>query len=60
MDDLFQRDYAGEPPLTWTWGYEGMTMYFPPDTLAPAVVGPVEAFIPFMGNEKLFNKKYLR
>jgi hypothetical protein len=35
-------------------------MYFPPDTLAPAVVGAVEAFVPFKGNEKLFNKKYLK
>ena len=60
VDNLFQRDYAGEPPLTWTWGGEGITMYFPPDTLAPAVVGAVEAFVPFKGNEKLFNKKYLK
>ena len=60
VDDLFRRDYAGEPPLTWVWGYEGITMYFPPDTLAPAVVGPVEAFVPFKGNEKLFNKKFLK
>lgn len=60
VDDLFRRDYAGEPPLTWTWGYEGITVFFPPDTLGPAVIGPVEAFIPFKGNEKLFNKKYLK
>ena len=60
VDDLFRRDYAGEPPLTWTWGYEGITMIFPPDTLGPAVMGPVEAFVPFKGNEKLFNKKYLK
>ena len=56
VDDLFRRDYAGEP----TWGYEGITMIFPPETLGPAVMGPVEAFIPFKGNEKLFNKKYLK
>ena len=60
VDDLFQRDYAGEPPLKWTWGYDGITMYFPPDTLGPAVIGAVEAFIPFKGNENLFNKKYLK
>ena len=60
VDDLFRRDYAGEPPLTWTWGYDGITMYFPPDTLGPAVIGPVEAFVPFKGNEKLFNKKFLK
>ena len=60
VDDLFQRDYAGEPPLTWTWGYEGITMIFPPETLGPAVMGPVEAFIPFKGNEALFNKKLLK
>ena len=35
-------------------------MIFPPDTLGPAVMGPVEAFIPFKGNEKLFNEKYLK
>ena len=60
VDNLFQRDYAGEPPLTWTWGTEGITMIFPADTLGPAVMGPVEAFIPFKGNEKLFNEKYLK
>ena len=60
VDDLFRRDYAGEPPLTWTWGYEGITMIFPPETLGPAVMGPVEAFIPFKGNEALFNKKLLK
>ena len=60
VDDLFRRDYAGEPPLAWTWGYEGMTMYFTPGTLAAPVAGPIEAFIPFMGNEKLFNKKFLK
>ena len=60
VDNLFQRDYAGEPPLKWTWGTEGITMIFPPDTLGPAVMGPVEAFIPFKGNEKLFNEKYLK
>ena len=60
VDNLFQRDYAGEPPLKWTWGTEGITMIFPADTLGPAVMGPVEAFIPFKGNEKLFNEKYLK
>ena len=60
VDDLFQRDYAGEPPLTWTWGYEGITMIFPAETIGPAVMGPVEAFIPFKGNEMLFNKKYMK
>lgn len=60
VDDLFQRDYAGEPPLKWTWGDEGITMIFPPDTLGSAVMGPVEAFIPFKGNEKLFNSKYIK
>ena len=60
VEDLFRRDYAGEPPLTWTWGDEGITMYFSPDTLAHRALGPVEAFVPFKGNEKLFNKKYLR
>ena len=60
VDDLFRRDYAGEPPLRWTWGYEGITMIFPPETLGPAVMGPVEAFIPFKGNETLFNKKYMK
>ena len=60
VDDLFRRDYAGEPPLTWIWGYEGITMIFPLDTLGPSVIGPVEAFVPFTGNEKLFNKKYLK
>ena len=60
VDDLFQRDYAGEPPLTWTWGDEGITMIFPPGALGPAVMGPVEAFVPFKGNEKLFNEKYLK
>ena len=60
VDELFRLDYAGEPPLTWTWGYEGITMYFPPGALGPAVIGPVEAFIPFRGNETLFNKKFLK
>ena len=60
VDELFRLDYAGEPPLTWTWGYEGITMYFPPGALGPAVIGPVEAFIPFRGNEALFNKKFLK
>ena len=60
VDDLFRRDYAGEPPLTWIWGYEGITMIFPLDTLGPSVIGPVEAFVPFKGNEKLFNKKFLK
>lgn len=60
VDELFRLDYAGEPPLTWTWGYEGITMYFPPGALGPAVIGPVEAFIPFRGNETLFNQKFLK
>jgi len=58
--DLFARDYAGEPPLSWTWGDEGITMCFPPETIAHRVMGPVEAFVPFKRNEKLFNKKYLK
>ena len=60
VDELFQRDYAGEPPLTWYWGDEGITMVFPAGTLGPAVMGPVEAFIPFKGNETLFNQKLLK
>jgi hypothetical protein len=35
-------------------------MCFPPETIAHRVMGPVEAFVPFKGNEKLFNKKYLK
>ena len=60
VDELFRLDYAGEPPLTWTWGNEGITMYWAPGILGPAVIGPVEAFVPLKGNETLFNKRFLK
>ena len=60
VDELFRLDYAGEPPLTWTWGNEGITVYWAPGILGPAVIGPVEAFVPLKGNETLFNKKFLK
>lgn len=60
LKSIFAKDAAGETPLAWTRDEDGITLYFSPDTLAPRVIGPVEGFVPFKGNEKLFNKKYFK
>ena len=60
VENLFAREYAGKPSLSWTWGDEGITVYFSPETIAHRVMGPIEAFVPFKGNEKIFNRRFLK